>query len=42
MEPGADPKAGAEVRLTRWPDGFDGVVARSGYHGRPVSLVLRD
>lgn len=41
MEPGADPQKGAEVRLTLWPDGFDGVLVTTGYHGRPVSMALR-
>ncbi len=39
MEPGHDPTASAEVRLTRWPDGHEAVVARTGYHGRPVHLA---
>jgi hypothetical protein len=38
MEPGRDPTASAEVTLTRWPDGREAVVARTGYHGRPVHL----
>jgi hypothetical protein len=42
MEPGADPKVGAEVRLSVWPDGFDGLLVRTGYHGRPVSMALGD
>lgn len=41
MEPGAEPTKGAEVRLTVWPSGDDVVLARTGYHGRPVTL-LRD
>jgi hypothetical protein len=36
MEPGRDPRKSAEVRVTRWPDGRERVVARTGYHGRPV------
>jgi hypothetical protein len=36
MEPGEDPTTAAEVRLHIWPDGVDRVIARSGYHGRPV------
>jgi hypothetical protein len=36
MEPGQDPTKSAEVRLTRWPGGHEAVVARTGYHGRPV------
>ncbi len=39
MEPGQDPTKSAEVRLTRWPDGRERVVARTGYHGRPVRSV---
>jgi hypothetical protein len=39
MEPGRDPTKSAEVRLTRWPDGRERVVARTGYHGRPVRSV---
>jgi hypothetical protein len=42
MEPGPDPKVGAEVRLSLWPDGFDGVLVRTGYHGRPASMAVRD
>ncbi|HEV3226092.1 MAG TPA: DUF2332 domain-containing protein [Acidimicrobiales bacterium] len=38
MEPGTDPAAGAEVRLTMWPGGAERIVARTGYHGRPVRL----
>lgn len=26
----------AEVRLTTWPGGDERLVARSGYHGRPI------
>jgi hypothetical protein len=33
MEPGGDL---AEVRLRVWPGGEDALVARAGYHGRPV------
>jgi hypothetical protein len=40
MEPGVDPKKGAEVRLRQWP-GDERVIAITGYHGRPVRL-LRD
>jgi len=36
MEPGGDQ---ADVRLRTWPDGEDALVARSGYHGRPVRWV---
>ena len=39
MEPGQDPTKSAEVRLTRWPDRREQVVARTGYHGRPVRSV---
>ncbi len=34
MEPGGDT---AEVRLTEWPGGRSRLVARSGYHGPPVT-----
>ncbi|MDQ6749732.1 MAG: DUF2332 family protein [Actinomycetota bacterium] len=33
MEPGGDM---ADVRLHRWPQDVDTLVARAGYHGRPV------
>ena len=33
MEPGGDL---ADVRLRVWPDGEDSLIARAGYHGRPV------
>jgi hypothetical protein len=33
MEPGGDL---ADVRLRMWPGGEDAIVARAGYHGRPV------
>ena len=33
MEPGGDL---ADVRLRVWPGGEDALVARAGYHGRPV------
>jgi hypothetical protein len=39
MEPGRDPGKSAEVRVTRWPDGRERVVARTGYHGRPVRSI---
>jgi hypothetical protein len=39
MEPGRDPTKSAEVRVTRWPDHLERVVARTGYHGRPVRSV---
>jgi hypothetical protein len=39
MEPGQDPTKSAEVRLTRWPGRHERVVARTGYHGRPVRSV---
>lgn len=39
MEPGRDPAKSAEVRVTRWPDGRERVVARTGYHGRPVRSI---
>ena len=39
MEPGRDPTKSAEVRLTQWPDGRERVVARTGYHGRPVRSI---
>lgn len=38
MEPGADPIKGAEVRLTSWPGGSEVLLARAGYHGRPVRM----
>lgn len=37
MEPGGDR---AEVRLTRWPGGDTRTIARSSYHGPPVSLTV--
>lgn len=42
MEPGevpADPDRAAELRLRAWPGGEDRLLARSGYHGRPVVAV---
>jgi hypothetical protein len=39
MEPGRDPTQSAEVRVTRWPGRLERVVARTGYHGRPVRSV---
>jgi hypothetical protein len=36
MEPGADPKKAAEIRLRVWPGGEDRLLAHSGFHGRPV------
>lgn len=36
MEPAGER---AEVRLTRWPDGEDRLLARAGYHGDPVELL---
>jgi hypothetical protein len=39
MEAGRDPRKSAEVRVTRWPDGRERVVARTGYHGRPVRSI---
>ncbi|HEX2381538.1 MAG TPA: DUF2332 domain-containing protein [Acidimicrobiales bacterium] len=39
MEPGRDPTKSAEVRISRWPDRLERVVARTGYHGRPVRSV---
>jgi hypothetical protein len=39
MEPGQDPTKSAEVRLTRWPGRQERIVARTGYHGRPVRSV---
>ena len=39
MEPGRDPTKSAEVRISRWPDGPERVLARTGYHGRPVRPV---
>jgi len=38
MEPGQDLGKSAEVTLTQWPGGHQRVVARAGYHGRPVRL----
>ncbi|MEX0992800.1 MAG: DUF2332 domain-containing protein [Solirubrobacterales bacterium] len=32
----------AEVRLRVWPDGEDRVIARAGYHGRPVEWLASD
>ncbi|MGI8661589.1 MAG: DUF2332 domain-containing protein [Acidimicrobiales bacterium] len=39
MEPGADFAKAAEVTLTTWPGGDERLLARSGYHGRPVRMV---
>jgi hypothetical protein len=39
MEPGRPAEAGADVRLTTWPDGDERLLVRSGYHGRPVRCV---
>jgi hypothetical protein len=39
MEPGRDPRKSAEVRVTLWPGGQERVVARTGYHGRPVRSI---
>lgn len=36
MEPGGEQ---ADVRLTRWPGGATRTIARSSYHGPPVSLT---
>jgi hypothetical protein len=36
MEPGHDPAKSAEVTLTQWPGGQQRLLARTGYHGRPV------
>ena len=36
MEPGGEL---AEVRLRTWPGGEDALVARAGYHGRPVHWI---
>ena len=33
MEPGGEL---ADVRLRMWPGGEDALIARAGYHGRPV------
>jgi hypothetical protein len=41
MEPGAQPEKGAEVRLTQWPSGEERLLARTGYHGRPVQMLER-
>ncbi len=37
MEPGGEQ---ADVRLTVWPRGEERLIARSGYHGRPVRWLL--
>jgi hypothetical protein len=39
MEPGADQ---AEVHLTIWPSGERRLIAKSGFHGRDVKVLLRD
>ncbi len=39
MEPGEQLSKAAEVRLRTWPSGADAVIARAGYHGRPVRAV---
>jgi len=39
MEPGDDPTLGAELRLTSWPPARTELLARSGYHGRPVRVL---
>jgi hypothetical protein len=31
----------AEVRLTSWPGGRESLIARAGYHGRPVHWIGR-
>jgi hypothetical protein len=36
MEPGADQ---TDVTLTTWPGGDERVIARAGYHGRPVRWI---
>jgi hypothetical protein len=36
MEPGADQ---TDVTLTTWPGGDERVIARAGYHGRPVQWI---
>jgi hypothetical protein len=38
MEPGEDPVKSAEVRLMSWPGGSDRLLARAGYHGRPIRM----
>ena len=37
MEPGGEM---ADVRLRTWPEGDDVLLARSGYHGRPVRWLI--
>ena len=39
MEPGEDFARRAEVTLTSWPGGERRLVARAGYHGRPVTVL---
>jgi len=39
MEPGQDAANSAEVRLTLWPGAHAVLVARTGYHGRPVQSI---
>jgi hypothetical protein len=36
MEPAEDPNRAAEIRLRVWPGGEDRLLARSGFHGRPI------
>ena len=38
FEPSPD-RACAEVRLRSWPGGEDRLLARAGYHGRPVQWL---
>jgi hypothetical protein len=40
MEPGQDFARRAEVTLTQWPGGDTHLVARAGYHGRPVTCTF--
>lgn len=40
MEPGAEPAKGADIRLTLWPGGEQQLLARTGYHGAPVRLIV--
>jgi hypothetical protein len=41
MEPGEDFTRRAEVTLTTWPGRHERLVARAGYHGRPVTVIAR-
>jgi hypothetical protein len=39
LEPDDEHPGRAALRLTLWPGGYDELLARSGYHGRPVEWL---